>query len=99
MRWTPLALLERIINASSNPNDIVLDAFCGCGTAGPPSDAAGDLFEIGVTSDRERERRLQLAVTKQLVERHAGAIEVESGLHGTHVLVAFPAADPDGGVA
>ena len=29
----PLALLERIINASSNTNDIVLDAFCGCGTA------------------------------------------------------------------
>jgi len=29
----PLALLERIINASSDPNDIVLDAFCGCGTA------------------------------------------------------------------
>ena len=29
----PLPLLERIIKASSNPNDIVLDAFCGCGTA------------------------------------------------------------------
>ena len=29
----PLALLERIVKASSNPNDIVLDAFCGCGTA------------------------------------------------------------------
>jgi DNA modification methylase len=29
----PLGLLERIINASSNENDIVLDAFCGCGTA------------------------------------------------------------------
>ena len=29
----PLALLERIIRSSSNPNDIVLDAFCGCGTA------------------------------------------------------------------
>jgi len=29
----PLALLERIIRASSNENDIVLDAFCGCGTA------------------------------------------------------------------
>ena len=26
-------LLERIIKASSNENDIVLDAFCGCGTA------------------------------------------------------------------
>ncbi|MCY3020828.1 MAG: DNA methyltransferase [Planctomycetota bacterium] len=29
----PLALLERILKASSNENDIVLDAFCGCGTA------------------------------------------------------------------
>lgn len=29
----PLPLLERIINSSSNENDIVLDAFCGCGTA------------------------------------------------------------------
>jgi len=29
----PEALLERIINASSNVGDIVLDPFCGCGTA------------------------------------------------------------------
>ena len=29
----PLALLERIIKASSNPDDVVLDPFCGCGTA------------------------------------------------------------------
>lgn len=29
----PLALLERVIISSSNPNDIVLDPFCGCGTA------------------------------------------------------------------
>jgi DNA modification methylase len=29
----PLALLDRIIEASSNENDVVLDAFCGCGTA------------------------------------------------------------------
>lgn len=28
----PLALLERIVNASSDVGDIVLDAFCGCGT-------------------------------------------------------------------
>ena len=28
----PLALLHRIISASSNPNDIVLDPFCGCAT-------------------------------------------------------------------
>lgn len=29
----PLSLLERIITASSNPGDVVLDPFCGCGTA------------------------------------------------------------------
>ena len=29
----PLALLERIISASSNPGDVVLDPFCGCATA------------------------------------------------------------------
>ncbi len=29
----PLALLERIIAASSNEGDVVLDPFCGCGTA------------------------------------------------------------------
>lgn len=29
----PLALLERIISASSNEGDVVLDPFCGCGTA------------------------------------------------------------------
>jgi site-specific DNA-methyltransferase (adenine-specific) len=28
----PIALLERIIQASSNPGDVVLDPFCGCGT-------------------------------------------------------------------
>jgi site-specific DNA-methyltransferase (adenine-specific) len=29
----PLALLERILQASSNEGDTVLDPFCGCGTA------------------------------------------------------------------
>ncbi|WP_439523156.1 DNA methyltransferase [Marivita sp.] len=28
----PVALLERILEASTNPNDVVLDPFCGCGT-------------------------------------------------------------------
>ena len=29
----PLPLLERMINASSNEGDVILDPFCGCGTA------------------------------------------------------------------
>ena len=28
----PLALLERVITASSNEGDVILDPFCGCGT-------------------------------------------------------------------
>lgn len=35
----PLALLERIIKASSNPGDVVLDPFCGCATTCVAADA------------------------------------------------------------
>lgn len=37
----PQALLERIIAASSNPGDLVLDPFCGCGTAVAAAQALG----------------------------------------------------------
>lgn len=37
----PLALLERIIKASSNEGDMVLDPFCGCATACVAADRIG----------------------------------------------------------
>lgn len=37
----PLALLERIIKASSNPGGVVLDPFCGCGTTIEAAQRAG----------------------------------------------------------
>jgi len=37
----PLALLRRIIEASSNEGDIILDPFCGCGTAVDAAQALG----------------------------------------------------------
>ena len=37
----PIALLERIIKASSNPGDVVLDPFCGCATACVAAEALG----------------------------------------------------------
>ena len=37
----PLALLERIIRASSNPGGLVLDPFCGCATALVAADQLG----------------------------------------------------------
>ena len=56
----PLALLERIIQASSNPGDVVLDPFCGCATALVAADrlqrqwAGIDLSELAVKLVDER---------------------------------------------
>ena len=46
----PVALLERIIQASSNPGDMVLDPFCGCGTTIDAAEKLGrDWIGIDVT--------------------------------------------------
>ena len=37
----PVGLLERIINASSKPGDVVFDPFCGCGTTIYASEKTG----------------------------------------------------------
>ncbi len=58
----PLALLERIINASSNPNDVVLDAFCGCGTALVAAEKLGRQWigiDISPTACRVMAKRLR----------------------------------------
>jgi len=58
----PLALLDRIVKASSNPNDIVLDAFCGCGTALVASENLGRQWigiDISPTACRVMAKRLR----------------------------------------
>ena len=58
----PLALLERIIAASSNPGDVVLDPFCGCGTAVVAAEKLGrrwigiDITHLAITLMKERLR-------------------------------------------
>ncbi len=44
----PIALLERIIRASSNPGDVILDPFCGCGTTIAAAEKIGDRTWIGI---------------------------------------------------
>jgi site-specific DNA-methyltransferase (adenine-specific) len=46
----PIALLDRIIRASSKPNDIVLDPFCGSGTTGVSAIRNGRNF-VGIERD------------------------------------------------
>ncbi|MCC7494994.1 MAG: hypothetical protein IT204_21780 [Fimbriimonadaceae bacterium] len=56
----PLALLNRIIAASSNEGDVVLDPFCGCGTAVVAAQKLGrrwcgiDITSLSVTLMRQR---------------------------------------------
>ena len=58
----PEALLERIINASSNEGDVVLDPFCGCGTAIAAAERLNrlwigiDVTHIAITLIRHRLR-------------------------------------------
>ncbi len=48
----PVALLERIIRASSNPGDMVLDPFCGCATTCVAAEKVG---ENGIDRSRRRQ--------------------------------------------
>lgn len=56
----PEALLERIISASSSEGDVVLDPFCGCGTAIAAAQALGrrwigiDITHLAVTLIKTR---------------------------------------------
>lgn len=69
----PLELLERIISASSNPGDLVLDPFCGCGTSVAAAQKLGRRW-IGVDITY-----LSIAVMKKRLLDHfsdLGSIEV-----------------------
>jgi len=58
----PLKLMERILEISSQPNEIVLDAFCGCGTALVAAQNLGRQWigiDISPTSCRVMAKRLR----------------------------------------
>lgn len=69
----PLALLERIIAASSNAGDIVLDPFCGCGTAIAASQKLGrrwlgiDITHLAIALQRYRMEDMFPGVPFQIV--------------------------------
>lgn len=60
----PQALLERIIGASSMPGDVVLDSFCGCGTAVAAANKLGRKWvgiDVSPTACRLMVKRLRKA--------------------------------------
>ena len=71
-----MALLERIIQASSNPGDVVLDPFCGCGTTIDAAEKLGrDWIGIDVT-------RLAISLIKnRLQDTYGSRMKFVSGSH------------------
>ena len=76
----PLALLERIIQASSNPGDVVLDPFCGCGTAVHAAQKLGrgwigiDITHLAISLI---EKRLRDAFPGIVFETHGAPVDLE----------------------
>ena len=61
----PLALLKRLIEASSNPGDVVLDPFAGCATACVAADALGRQW-VGIDLSPVAARLVQKRLTSEL---------------------------------
>lgn len=59
----PLALYSRMILASSNPGDVVLDPFCGCATTLVAAENAGRQW-IGIDREPEAAVQVQVQLTK-----------------------------------
>jgi DNA modification methylase len=79
----PVALLERIIGASSNEGDLVLDPFCGCGTTIHAAQKLGrqwigiDVTHLAISLI---ERRLKDAFPGIAFEVHGTPKDLESAL-------------------
>ncbi len=75
----PEALLERIIKASSNPGDLVLDSFCGSGTTAAVAEKLGrrwitcDLGRYAIHTARKR--LLSIESVKPFVVQNLGKYE------------------------
>ena len=78
----PEALLERIIRASSNEGDLVLDPFCGCGTA-------------VVVAQREGRRWIGIDITHLAITLMKHRLEDTFGEEAQYQVVGEPVSPPD----
>jgi len=78
----PEALLERIIKASSNEGDLVLDPFCGCGTA-------------VVVAERLNRRWIGIDITHLAVALMRHRLKDAFGSHVKYRVIGEPVSLPD----
>ena len=79
----PLALMERIIEASSNEGDLVLDPFCGCGTTVHAAEKLGRKW-IGIDISRFSTGLIR----RRIVDNFAYLNKVDIFIEGTPETVA-----------
>ena len=79
----PLGLLRRIVRASSNPGDVILDPFCGCGTSVAAAENLNrswigiDITYSAIAAIQERFRRDRLNVWDEVERLNTPQTEAE----------------------
>lgn len=73
----PEPLLERIIKASSNENDIVLDPFCGCGTTVIVASKLNRQF-IGIDIDKSERKAGELPTAFSVIKNSSHELFAQS---------------------
>lgn len=73
----PLKLLDRIIAASSNPGDMVLDPFCGCATACIAAEQLGRQW-VGIDISPKAAELVKLRMQKELGLFYNGVVRTDS---------------------
>ena len=84
----PEALLERILSASSNPGDLVLDCFIGSGTTAAVAQKLGRRWiacDINKGAIQTTSKRLQAIIRDQLAEKKKDAEKAKGDLFGGEV--------------
>ena len=76
----PLALLERIIKASSNEGDMVLDPFCGCATTCVASQRLGRRW-VGIDLSSQAVKLTKMRMNKEVVSFSSH----HKGIHRTDI--------------
>lgn len=81
----PTALLTRIIEALSDPNDLVLDCFIGSGTTAAVAQRLGRRWigcDINKGAIQTTIKRLQVIIREQLAEQEQAAVKAKGDLFG-----------------
>ena len=76
----PQALLERIIQASSNEGDIVFDPFCGCATSLVAAEKLGRQW-VGIDVSPQSAKEIKKRMIKLAIDREENELAIWQGIH------------------